>query len=142
GIKPDGSFQDASMNSFNHYAYGSVGEWLYARVAGIDWDEAAPGFRSIRFRPLFDRRIGWCRAAYVAPTGRVASAWEMDGNEVRWRVTVPANCTGVVELPCAADRIALDGAPLDAEAIAMPGFAEACRFAIPSGDSTLIVRLA
>ena len=142
GWTPERGFQSPNMNSFNHYAYGSVGEWLYARVAGIDWDEAAPGYRSIRFRPLFDRRIGWCRAAYDAPTGRVASTWEMDGSEVRWRVSVPANCAGVVELPYAADRISVEGAGPDAEAITMPGFAEACRFALPSGDSAITIRLA
>ena len=113
GWTPEQGFQSPNMNSFNHYAYGSVGEWIFARVAGIDTDEAAPGFRSIRFRPLFDPRIGWCKAAYQAHVGSISSAWEMDGAEVRWRIVVPANCTGRIEVAGAANAVRVDGVPLD-----------------------------
>ena len=98
GWTPERGFQSANMNSFNHYAYGSVGEWLYARMAGIDWDEAAPGFRRVRLRPLFDRRIGHVSAQHDAITGRIGSAWEIDGDTVRWRIALPPNVTGTVEL--------------------------------------------
>lgn len=99
GWTPESGFQSANMNSFNHYAYGSVGEWLYARVAGIDWDETTPGFRAIRLRPLFDKRIGWVDASYEAPTGRIESAWKIEDNRVRWSVIIPPNCTGKIDLP-------------------------------------------
>ena len=56
GIKPDGSFQDAGMNSFNHYAYGAVGEWMYRVMAGLDIDEAMPGYKHIVDRAASRRR--------------------------------------------------------------------------------------
>jgi alpha-L-rhamnosidase len=131
GWTPERGFQSPNMNSFNHYAYGSIGEFLFARVAGIDWDEEAPGFRSIRFRPLFDARVGWCRASYRGPTGLIKSTWAIDGREVRWTITVPANCTGRIDLPPAASAIAVDGqAP-------PPGTS----FAVDSGSTEITVRL-
>ncbi len=52
GIQPDGNFQTPAMNSFNHYSLGSVGEWLYTTVAGIDWDESAPGYKHFFVHPM------------------------------------------------------------------------------------------
>jgi alpha-L-rhamnosidase len=134
GWTPERGFQSANMNSFNHYAYGAVGEWIFARVAGIDWDEAAPGFRSIRFRPLFDARIGWCRAGYRGPTGLVESDWRIDGDAVHWAVSVPANCVGTVELPYPAGAIAVDGRGLE-------GVGASTRFAVESGRTEITVGL-
>lgn len=99
GWTPERGFQSANMNSFNHYAYGSVGEWIWSRLAGIDWDEDAPGFRRVRLRPIFDARLGPVTGRYGAPTGTIGSAWSMDGSRVRWTVTLPPNVTGRVELP-------------------------------------------
>lgn len=110
GWTPEKGFQSANMNSFNHYAYGSVGEWIYARIAGIDWDASAPAFRQVRLRPLFDRRIGHATGRYDGPTGRIASAWEIDGGTVRWTVELPPNVTGAVELLQAPDCIEVRGA--------------------------------
>ncbi|SMY06303.1 alpha-L-rhamnosidase [Flavimaricola marinus] len=112
GWTPEGGFQSANMNSFNHYAYGSVGEWLYARLAGIDWDETGPGFRKLCLRPLFDHRIGRVAASYRAATGEVRSDWEMTGQRVRWSVELPPNVTGMVELAETARAVGLDGAAL------------------------------
>lgn len=97
GWTPETGFQSAAMNSFNHYAYGAVGEWIWSRIAGIDWDEAAPGFRVVRMRPLFDRRIGRCTASYQAPTGTITSAWRFDGDVVRWTFSVPPGCRAHVQ---------------------------------------------
>ncbi len=99
GWTRENGFQSVNMNSFNHYAYGAVGEWLYARVAGIDWDEDAPGFSSIRMRPLFDKRLGWIEAHYDAPTGRIESAWRIAGEIVTWDIRIPPNCSARIELP-------------------------------------------
>jgi alpha-L-rhamnosidase len=101
GWTPDKGFQSAAMNSFNHYAYGAVGEWIWSRVAGIDWDPAAPGFRSIRLRPLFDRRIGWCRAVHRSPVGPIGSDWRYtgdDGATVAWEVAIPPGATATVDV--------------------------------------------
>lgn len=112
GWTEDRGFQSVNMNSFNHYAYGAVGEWLYARVAGIDWDESMPGYSVIRMRPLFDRRLGWIQAQYDAPTGRVESAWRIEGDIVTWTFALPPNCRAVISLPTAPLSLAADARPL------------------------------
>ncbi|MGR3663044.1 MAG: family 78 glycoside hydrolase catalytic domain [Paracoccaceae bacterium] len=112
GWTPESGFQSAAMNSFNHYAYGSVGEWLYARMAGIDWDEDDPGFRTIRFRPLFNKDIGWVKAKYQATTGEISSDWQMSGDDVTWTISIPPNCKGKITLPAPANKCTLDGQPL------------------------------
>lgn len=108
GWTPERGFQSVNMNSFNHYAYGAVGEWLYARVAGIDWDETDPGYSTISMRPLFDARLGWVEAHYDAPTGRVESAWRIHGDLVTWTFTIPPNCSGRIELPRAPLALSFD----------------------------------
>ncbi|KZM48480.1 alpha-L-rhamnosidase [Labrenzia sp. OB1] len=113
GWTPEKGFQSANMNSFNHYAYGSVGEWLYARMAGIDWDENDPGFRTVRMRPLFDRRIGWIDASYLAATGLVRSKWTWHGSGIDWTIEVPPNCRAMIELPYHPDSINCGGKALN-----------------------------
>jgi alpha-L-rhamnosidase len=117
GWTPERGFQSTNMNSLNHYALGSVGEWLYARVAGIDVDDAAPGFRRIRMRPLPTPRLGWCRASYRSHVGRIASAWRMNGPQVEWSVTIPANCTAAVTLPPHLAEVRTNGERFDDLAI-------------------------
>jgi alpha-L-rhamnosidase len=99
GIKPDGSFQDAGMNSFNHYAYGAIGEWLYRVVAGIEADPAEPGYKHILFQPQPGGGLTHVRATLETPYGLVASAWELTEREFRLQVTVPPNAYATVRLP-------------------------------------------
>jgi len=100
GWTPEKGFQSVNMNSFNHYAYGAVGEWIWARIAGIDWSESGPGYREISLRPIFDQRLGHCRASYRAHVGTVSSHWTMDDDDtVDWHITVPPNCRGRIGLP-------------------------------------------
>lgn len=96
GWTAENGFQSAAMNSFNHYAYGSVGEWLYSRMAGIDWDEEQPGFKTIVFNPAFNREIGWVDAQYTAATGTVKSQWRFCDTQLHWSITIPPNCQGKV----------------------------------------------
>nr|WP_302058717.1 alpha-L-rhamnosidase C-terminal domain-containing protein [Paenibacillus sp. MZ03-122A] len=71
GIKPDGSFWSDDMNSFNHYAYGAIGEWLYQTVAGLDLDEEVPAYKRIRIAPRFAcGELTFARAALNTPYGR------------------------------------------------------------------------
>lgn len=99
GIKPDGSFQDAGMNSFNHYAYGAIGEWLYRVVAGIETDPAEPGYKHIFFQPQPGGGLTRVRATVDSPYGLVASAWELTEQGIRLQVTVPPNAYATVRLP-------------------------------------------
>jgi len=141
GWTPERGFQSANMNSFNHYAYGAVGEWLYARMAGIDWEASAPGFRTIRMRPLFEREIGWVKAAYRAATGVVESAWRYDGDTIIWSIAVPPNCRAEIELADGPDNIAIDGVPLAISTSEHLFDQQTTRFALDSGRFTISISL-
>jgi alpha-L-rhamnosidase len=93
----DGKFQNPSMNSFNHYAYGSVGEWIYSTVAGIDL--AAPGYKKIVIRPRPGGGMMWARGEYESMYGKIASSWKWDGEKLTLDVVIPANTTATVWVP-------------------------------------------
>ncbi len=104
GIKPDGSFWSPDMNSFNHYAYGAVGDFLYRRVAGLDMLEA--GYRKIRFAPRPGGGLTHAEAEHLSPYGPIRSSWQVEGGNIRFRFTVPPNTTAVFAPPaeCAAEQ--------------------------------------
>ena len=87
------------MNSFNHYAYGVVFEWLWETAAGIAADPAAPGFRHIIMKPVPDRRLGQLEAVYNSASGQIRSAWRYEGDNWIWEFTIPEGCTASVTLP-------------------------------------------
>ena len=87
------------MNSFNHYAYGCVCEWIWESVAGISCDPAAPGFKHIIMRPIPDRRLGYVEAEYNSAAGLIKSAWRYEGEKWVWTFTVPDGATASVTLP-------------------------------------------
>lgn len=99
GQKPDGSFQDAGMNSFNHYAYGAVGDWMYRTVAGLDADQAVPAFRHLLIHPQPGGGFTAARATLMTPYGEAASGWSVAGDSVHVTVRVPANARATVRLP-------------------------------------------
>ena len=98
GMYPDGHFASAGMNSFNHYAYGSVFSWMFRRLAGLQPVEAAPGYAAIRFAPAPDARIPWVRASLETDYGTVASAYDQTENGWKFTFTVPAACTATADL--------------------------------------------
>jgi alpha-L-rhamnosidase len=111
GWTPDKGFQTISMNSFNHYAFGSVGEYLYRQVAGIDTDGS--GFRKIVIRPAIAAGLTNAQAAYESPAGRIESAWSVDGKRFRLDVTIPPNTTATIHVPAgAADQVTEGGKPV------------------------------
>ena len=87
------------MNSFNHYAYGVVCEWLWETAAGIAADPAAPGFRHIIMKPVPDRRLGQLEAVYNSASGQIRSAWRYEGDNWIWEFMIPEGCTASVTLP-------------------------------------------
>ncbi len=99
GIRPDGSFQDPAMNSFNHYAYGAIGEWLYRVVAGIEADSAEPGYKHVLFQPQPGGGLTYARATLDSPYGVVVSAWELTEAGLHLSITVPPNAHATVRLP-------------------------------------------
>jgi alpha-L-rhamnosidase len=99
GIKPDGSFQDKSMNSFNHYAYGAVGEWMYQVIGGIEIDSRAPGYKHVFIQPHPGGGLTNAMASHAGPYGTVRSDWHLDGDRFLLRVTIPPNSAATIQMP-------------------------------------------
>ena len=99
GQKPDGSFQDKGMNSFNHYAYGAIGEWMYRVMAGIEIDEAAPGYKHILIQPQPGGGFTSVKVSHDTMYGRVSSGWTSSNDKFELVVEVPANTRATVRLP-------------------------------------------
>ena len=99
-IMPDGSFGDVSMNSFNHYAYGAVGDWMYRTVAGIQSDAGHPGWAHLTIAPQPGGGLTWATTSYDSIRGTIATDWSLDGQQqMRLKVTVPGNATATVRIP-------------------------------------------
>jgi len=109
GQKPDGTFQDVGMNSFNHYAYGAVGEWMVRVVAGIEIHPAAPGYKHTLIQPRPGGGLTRVSASVESPYGLVASAWQVTDDGFALQVTVPANTTATVRLPAAQLEVVTEG---------------------------------
>ena len=99
GRRPDGSFQDKGMNSFNHYAYGAIGDWMYRVMAGIEVDPAAPGYKKVRIQPQPGGRFTSARARHWTMYGAVGSEWTLRDGTFTLSIEVPANTTATVRLP-------------------------------------------
>ena len=89
----------AGMNSFNHYAYGSVCQWIWETVAGIAADTTEPGFKHIIMRPVPDKRLGFVKAEYKSAEGTIRSEWKFEGDKWIWNFTIPEGATASVTLP-------------------------------------------
>ncbi|GGD82356.1 family 78 glycoside hydrolase catalytic domain [Paenibacillus nasutitermitis] len=117
GWNEERGFQDPEMNSFNHYALGSVGEWIYRYLVGIDLDDQEAGFRSFRIRPLPGGGISSAACRYDSLYGRIESDWSIADDGLSLRVEVPANTSAELRLPAQADaEIRIDGMPIVAHA--------------------------
>jgi alpha-L-rhamnosidase len=122
GLKPDGTFQDATMNSFNHYAYGAIGEWLYRYVAGIDTDPEIPGYKHIQLAPHPGGGLSFARGEINTLYGKVSASWRIENNEFLYDVSIPENTTALVTLPGAiAALVRQDGLPLKSEYLQING---------------------
>jgi alpha-L-rhamnosidase len=95
----DKGFGSASMNSFNHYAYGAIGQWMYERVAGLAPDPANPGYKHFFVRPLIGGPLDSARAELETPYGRASSAWVKQNGIIVMNVVVPPNTTATIEFP-------------------------------------------
>ncbi len=93
GMGPQG------MNSFNHYAYGVVCEWLWETAAGISSDVAQPGFKHIIMKPVPDKRLGFVKAEYHSAAGVIKSEWKYEGDKWIWNFSIPEGATASVTLP-------------------------------------------
>jgi alpha-L-rhamnosidase len=99
GWTKEKGFQDKGMNSFNHYAYGAVGDWLYRVVAGIELDPQSPGYKHFRLQPQPGGPLTSARGTHLSPHGEIVSSWHRAAGSFTWEVTVPPNTTATARLP-------------------------------------------
>src|ERR1700733_359417 len=109
GRKPDGSFQNQGMNSFNHYAYGGVGDWMYETIAGIALDAGAPGYRHVFIQPQPGGGFTHASASHVSPYGQISSEWNLSAHQMRLNVVIPPNTSATIHLPGAQAGDVLEG---------------------------------
>ena len=98
-LKEDGSFWSTDMNSFNHYAYGAVFDWIFGVACGISPDAEAPGYRKIRIAPHPDRCLGFVDASIDTRYGTVRVHWYYKGDRVAYEIEIPAGTTAELTLP-------------------------------------------
>ncbi len=99
GIKPDGTFQTADMNSFNHYAYGAIGDWMYRVATGIDTEESGVGYKKITIKPHLGGKLTMASATLQTYYGPVVSSWKTENGNTTYNLEIPANTTATIFLP-------------------------------------------
>ena len=108
GQKTDSTFQDVGMNSFNHYAYGAIGDWMYRVVAGIEI--GTPGYKQILIQPQPDKRLSFAKAVFESSYGTIVSSWKIADGKMIVQVIIPANTTATIKLPTSnAEKITDNG---------------------------------
>ena len=103
---PDGSVSSTDMNSFNHYSYGAIVQWIYERAAGFRRDPKVPGFRKVIYAPIPEKRLGCTDLRYDSPAGRWEACWKvLDDWHLTVSLTVPFGCEADVILPYAPEDL-------------------------------------
>ncbi len=105
GIKPDGTMWSSDMNSFNHYAYGAVGDWLYRVVLGIEADEQKPGFQHILIKPQTDKAFSYAEGVYQSMYGEIAVRWEKESDRTKLFLDIPVNTQATILLEEGAENV-------------------------------------
>ena len=134
---------DPSMNSFNHYAYGAVGAWIYREAAGVDATPLDAGFHTVVLHPVFDAQIGHVSFDYDSAYGPIHSDWAVKGSTAEWHVTIPANAAGWLPLNSTeAAKYTIEGVPLAASKLARAETRSGqSGFALPAGSYTFSVAM-
>lgn len=113
GQKPDSTFQTPGMNSFNHYAYGAIGDWLYKHVAGIQIDENQPGYKHFYVAPHPGGGLRSARASLESMYGTMVSGWNLEEGNLNMEVEIPPNASATLQVPGEAASIFLNGEALE-----------------------------
>jgi alpha-L-rhamnosidase len=102
------------MNSFNHYAYGAIGDWMYRVSAGIE--TKTPGYRNLLIQPHVSGKLNFSKASFESPYGKIVSGWERKDGKVFISVILPANTKATICLPVnSAEKVTIGGKPLSAD---------------------------
>lgn len=135
-IQADGSIFDPTMNSYNHYAYGAVCQWLFESVAGFRPDPLLPGFKHVIFEPTIVPALSPVAATHDSAAGRIEAGWQVDGDRVTYKITVPQGASGTLVLSPRYKDVAVDGAPL-----AWGGGEQEARSLLAPGAHTVTFRI-
>ncbi|MBK9388709.1 MAG: family 78 glycoside hydrolase catalytic domain [Bacteroidetes bacterium] len=127
-------FQGAGMNSFNHYAFGAIGEWMYENILGIQPDYDSPGFRHFILKPLPGGTLTWAKGSFDSFSGKIEAGWTKDGNKFEYNFTIPPNTSATVYIPAkSSDKAAIFADQAEGE-FSNTGYAEGYAvFEIKSG---------
>jgi alpha-L-rhamnosidase len=105
---PEKGFGDTGMNSFSHYTYGSVGQWMFENIGGIKSE--GPGYKKIILKPYITDKLTWAKTSYNCIHGTIASSWSIKDGNFKWSIQIPANTTALVYVPAAsADLVTKSG---------------------------------
>ena len=116
GIKPDSTFQTPGMNSFNHYAYGAIGDWMYRIVAGIDTYDDGVGYKHIKIKPTIGGSLKYASASLQTYYGKVSSGWKLEGDKLILDIEIPSNTTASVYIPASSrESVTENGNALSAD---------------------------
>ena len=113
-LGPDGTIYDPEMNSYNHYAYGAVCQWLFESVAGLRPDPARPGFAGVILDPVIIADLGFVKLRHDSPKGPVSAEWSLSGTRVTYAVSLPEGCSGQFVLT-GRSNVQVNGAAAGAE---------------------------
>jgi alpha-L-rhamnosidase len=102
-------FQNPGMNSFNHWAIGAVGEWMWRNIVGIHPDEDHPGFEQFELRPVPGGDLTWAKGTYNSIRGPISSEWKIQGRQFSWKITVPPNTQATLYVPTKAAKEVKEG---------------------------------
>jgi alpha-L-rhamnosidase len=109
GQKPDGSFQTPGMNSFNHYAYGAIGDWMYRVIAGMDTYDSMPGYKQISIKPHIGGGLSEVAANYETNYGKLGSHWKIVDGKLSLATEIPANTRARIYIPASNAELIKEG---------------------------------
>jgi alpha-L-rhamnosidase len=134
---------DPSMNSYNHYAYGAVADWIYRYAAGVDATPLDAGFHTVVLHPVFDQRLGSVKFDYDSVYGPIHSDWSVKGTTAVWHVTIPASTKGWLGLNASeAERYKLEGIPLtESKQARATSSGQKSGFELAAGSYTILVQI-
>ena len=109
GQKPDSSFQTPGMNSFNHYAYGAIGDWMYRNITGLDTYDDGAGYKKIIIRPHPGGHLDYARASLATGYGKLSVQWKITAGKFLMDIEIPANVSASIYLPVTSVQDVLEG---------------------------------
>lgn len=130
GIKPDSSFQTPGMNSFNHYAYGAIGDWMYRVAAGLDTEESGPGYKHILIKPVLGGKFDYVNASLETYYGKLSSGWKKEADKTVYNFTIPCNTRATIKL--------MAGKEITSGGITIDNIAELKVNKLPNGETEII----